>query len=244
MSRVDFLAVITARSGSKSILHKNLQKVSGRSLLEWTAAAISRTPGLEHSLISTDSNEYAKAVQSYGVLYPFQRPKEISSDKSVDADVFRHLSDWLISQKSLPSYFVHFRPTTPFREPKVLHEALEFFLNNSENYTAMRSVHEMSESAYKCFEINRGNQLVKVFSRESHIDSSNNPKEAFPRTFFPNGYIDVIKVDYFLDTGLLHGDNVLAFRTEPALEIDSTQELEFARLIAERNPNLHDRLFI
>ena len=54
----------------------------------------------------------------------------------------------------------------------------------------------------------------------------------------------MIKVDYFLDTGLLHGDNVLAFRTEPALEIDSMQELELARLIAERNPNLHDRLFI
>ena len=244
MSMNNFLGVITARSGSKSISHKNLQAIKGRNLLEWTSAAFEKSEKLEKAVVSTDSELYANFTRFFGVQVPFVRPAELATDESTDSEVFRHLCGWLTNQESLPQFMVHLRPTTPFRDPGIIDEAIKLFLDVHKNYSALRSVHKMSESAYKCFEVAEGNRLVRVFSREQSLDASNNPKDSFPSTFFPNGYIDIIKTEYFLDTGNFHGDAVYAFQTETALEIDSEHDLEIARIMAENNSKLYDKLFV
>lgn len=243
MCPINCLGVITARSGSKSIRHKNLQEIQGKNLLEWTASAISKSSIIEECIITTDSKIYANFAETYGIQVPFIRPQELSADTSTDAEVFAHLCSYLSLKRKLPKYLIHFRPTTPFRDPKVIDSSINCFLNNSSNVTSMRSVHQMSESAYKCFEMSDQGFLIQVFTKQSSLDSSNAPKETFPKTFFPNGYIDVIKTEHFLETGLLHGNAVLAQLTEVSVEIDSSQDLDFARLLVEKNPLIYDKVF-
>ena len=243
MYSINCLGVITARSGSKSIKHKNLQEIQGKNLLEWTASAISKSSIIEKCLITTDSQNYANYVEPFGVDIPFIRPREISNDKTTDAEVFGHLCEYLRTNRMLPKYLIHFRPTTPFRDPSIIDSSINHFLQSSADVTSMRSVHQMPESAYKCFEIDDTGLLIQVFTKHHSLDSSNNPKEAFPKTYFPNGYIDIIITEHFLETGLLHGDAVLAQNTEAVIEIDSAQDLELARVLAERNPLIYDKVF-
>jgi len=243
MDRV--LAVITARSGSKTIIDKNLQKIGDYSLLEWTAACISKCPIFYDSIISTDSPIYAEEVSKYNVGAPFLRPKEIAQDSSTDLEVFTHLVSWLEENSQVPEWIAHFRPTTPFRDPSFVNfEVSNFMLEpGNREWTALRSVHLMSESAYKFFELDQEQKLVSIFMRNPDLDQSNMPKETFPRTYLPNGYVDLINTEHFLSQRKLHGNRVKALITEPALEIDCKEDLVNANLLNSTNRQIMKLVF-
>jgi CMP-N,N'-diacetyllegionaminic acid synthase len=240
----EFLGVITARSGSKSIRDKNLQEISGKNLIEWSAGVLCKSKRIKKGIISTDSAHYATFAQNFGIGSPFIRPLELANDNSTDREVFQHLCNWLSERGQLPKYLVHLRPTTPIRDPQVIDFAIDTFLSFTTKITAMRSVQPMSESAYKCFEVNDEGKLISIFTKDTAIDASNNPKEGFPKTYLPNGYVDIIDTEHLQRTGRLHGDNVMAFFTENTPEIDSVYDLELARMMVEKNPNLHGRVFL
>lgn len=241
----EILALITARSGSKSITDKNLQKIGNKSLLEWTAACISKCSVFSKSIISTDSYRYVQEVTSFMIEAPFLRPEDLAQDSSTDTEVFSHLIDWLQKNSRIPKWIAHFRPTTPFRNPSFIDEQIATFMADSRNreWTAVRSVHLMSESAYKFFELDSNEQLVSIFTRESDLESSNLPKESFPKTYIPNGYIDLINTENFIRQGKLHGNKVKALITEPTLEIDTQLDLYNANLINSSNSRLMDLVF-
>lgn len=243
MDRV--LALITARSGSKSISDKNLQKIGDRSLLAWSASCISKCSVFYNSVISTDSPDYADEVKPYNIEAPFLRPKELAQDKSTDAEVFAHLISWLQVNSELPEWIAHFRPTTPFRNPTFIDAQVLNFLADSDRcqWTAARSVHQMTESAYKFFELQDELQLVSIFKRESSLDKSNFPKESFPKTYIPNGYIDLIRTSHFLKENKLHGNKVKAIITDPTIEIDSYHDLMDANIHNSANSHLMKLVF-
>ena len=79
------------------------------------------------------------------------RPLEISTDHSADFEFIHHALMWLSEYEEVQvrcSYEAHY----PFRNPELIDEAIRCFVNE-EGVTALRSVHVMSESAYKTFEI-------------------------------------------------------------------------------------------
>ena len=109
--------------------------------------------------------------------------------------------------------------------------------------TSMRSVHEMSESAYKSFEIGESGNLVSAFSMTNELDSANVGRQSFPKTYSPNGYIDLLYPDLILNSGLLHGNNVSPIITENTIEIDSEPELNMAQALISMNPEIFTRIF-
>lgn len=238
------LAVITARSGSKSIPNKNLQKIGDWSLLEWTAACLSKCSIFYKSIISTDCLAYSEAVSAYGIEVPFLRPSELANDTSKDIDVFLHLFEWLESNHEIPKWIAHFRPTTPFRDPKFIEKTIEKILAEQDinEWTSFRSVHTMSESAYKFFELRDNLQLVSIFQQNPNLEISNNPKELFPKTYVPNGYLDLISTEN-LRNSKIHGDRVRAIITEPTIEIDSPEDLINANQLNSINEKFRKALF-
>ncbi len=154
------IALIPARSGSKGVRNKNIRDLGGRSILEWSMAACFRSKLIEKTIVSTDSDDYATLARKFGAEAPFLRPAEISTDNSTDFEFIHHALTWLSENDKLPEYIVHIRPTTPFRNPELIDEAIRRFVNH-EGATALRSVHLMSESAYKTFEISESSYLKK-----------------------------------------------------------------------------------
>jgi CMP-N-acetylneuraminic acid synthetase len=193
--------------------------------------------------ISTDSIEYGEHVAKFGVKFPQLRPKEISGDSSTDCEVMIHALSWMQSQGSVPDYIAHLRPTTPLRDPVLLNDFIENFVADKSEWTSARSVHKMSESAYKCLEISPSGLLTQVFSKNSALDKANRPKEEFPDTYKPNGYIDLISTAHVLRTGLLHGNMVYPLQTHEVIEIDSAFELQIANALASQDQSLYLKVF-
>ena len=233
-------AVIPARCGSRGVPHKNIKMFGGRPLIAYSIAAARKSNLIDRIVVSTDSEEYAEIALKEGAEVPFLRPKEIAADLSKDIEFFKHLIDWIDSNDvHTPDCLVHLRPTTPLRDPAIIDEAIIRFSNN--NYTSLRSVHLMSQSAYKYVEMNK-NQLLQIFSKNSDIESSNQARQSFPMTYAPNGYVDIVRTQ-LIKKNILHGNNVCGFLTENVYDIDTAEDFNLIEYFLGKNPELTMRLF-
>jgi len=239
---VDVVAVIPARSGSKGVVDKNIKLLAGQPLIAYSIAAARLASSIDRIIVSTDSEEYADIALEYGAEVPFLRPDEISSDTSTDYDFVRHLLDWMKENEGYqPEYLVHLRPTTPLREPRYIDAAIEQ-MKQDDSATALRSVHEMSESAYKAFEIER-DYLKSIGSGSFDLEASNAPRQKFKKTYQPNGYIDIIKTTYIIENNKLHGDHVAAFVTPYVVEVDTSDDFDYLEYQVAKKPAIVKNLF-
>ena len=232
-------ALVTARGGSKGVIDKNIKVIANHSLLEWSIKASLKSKQISNVYLSTDSTKYAEIGKESGALVPFLRPTELANDTTVDLDVIKH---FLSQIPEIPDALVHIRPTTPLRDPLVLNKAIEAFFSKKHELTSLRSVHEMSESAYKSFEINNLGFLKTIGSIES-AEEANLPRQAFPKTYVANGYVDVLDPNYILKENKLHGDKILAFQTPVVTEVDSIEDLEYLEWQITKHPQLLKTVF-
>lgn len=240
---MEIISLIPARSGSKGVPNKNIRLLGGYTLLEWSIKASLLSNSISRTIVSTDSAEYQELAISKGAECPFLRPAEISIDSSLDIDFVNHALAALEQTGYRPDFIIHLRPTTPFRDPEVIESAISQ-IESGAIWTSIRSVHEMSESAYKSFEIEESGKLVAAFSKERNLERSNLGRQSFPKTFQANGYVDILSVSQILKTGEIHGDSVQAFVTEPTIEIDTAFDFEIAESINQRNQKIIERLFV
>lgn len=236
------VAMIPARAGSKGVPHKNIKPLGGRPLIEWSIKACLKSQLIDRVIVSTDSAEYAEMAIALGAEVPFLRPPEISADSSTDYDFIVHALDWLAANGGEPKYVVHIRPTTPYRNPALVDEAIKAF-RCEPKATALRSVHEMSESAYKTFEIAPAGQLKRLGSESTELDAANNVRQQFPTTYQANGYVDVLSSRFIRTNGLIHGDCVIPFITPTVIEVDTINDFFHLEFLLDRNRAFFDKLF-
>ena len=236
---MDVFALVTARSGSKGVPDKNLKQIGSHSLLEWSIKSALKSSEVTKVFLSTDSPEYAKLGESFGAIVPFLRPEELASDTAVDLDVIKH---FLTEIKESPDAIVHIRPTTPLRNPQVINDAVIKFMKLKNEITSLRSVHEMSESAYKTFEVS-DQGLLKPIASVADGDKANLPRQAFPKTYQANGYVDVLNPEFILKEHKLHGDKIFAFKTPVVTEVDTLTDLEYLNWEVQQNSELVKLVF-
>ena len=240
------IALIPARSGSKGVPDKNIRLLGGRPLLAWSIAAALRSPAVDRVIVSTDSESYGQLATEYGAEVPFLRPDVLAGDQSRDLEFIMHAIDWLADRGEEPDLVMHLRPTTPFRSPPELDAAVEMMLGGGplpgQPPTAVRSVHEMSTTAYKSMEIT-GGILRQVGAETTALDRANDPRQDFPVTYLANGYVDVLSTNFIRGSDLLHGDRVVPFVTGLALEVDVATDFDLLEYHLELNPELFDELF-
>lgn len=236
------VALIPARSGSKGVPHKNIRKLGEHSLIEWSIAACNEARTIDRVLVSTDSERYAEQARIMGAEVPFLRPAEISGDKATDYDFIKHALDWMAENGGEPDYIVHIRPTTPFRDPALIDEAVRLFINNPQA-TALRSVHPMPESAYKTFEIAEAGQLKRLASESTELDAANNARQQFPITYVANGYVDVLSTAFIRKASLIHGSHVLPFISPVVNEVDTEEDFALLEFELFNHPEFAERIF-
>jgi CMP-N,N'-diacetyllegionaminic acid synthase len=219
-------ALIPARIGSKSIKKKNLQKISGISILEHTIKTANSCKKVQRVFVSTDSKLIKKIAINKGAEVDGLRAENYSKDNSSDFEVFKDFFSKR-KNKSLPEYFVYLRPTTPLRDYKMIDRAITHF-KKLINYDSMVSVHEMSETAYKKFIIKK-NFLKPLFNKFS-LDDANKPRQNFIKTYSGNGYFDIVKTKNIFKKKYL-GDRCFPFVTEKVVDINNHFDLQFARYL-------------
>ena len=235
-------AVIPARSGSKGVPDKNIKLLAGKPLIAYSIRAAKKSTFINRIFVSTDSEKYADLAKEYGAEVPFLRPAELAGDISTDYEFVEHLLDWLKSNENYqPAYLVLLRPVTPLRDPVMIDLAIDDFINNPEA-TSLRSAHEMPETAYKSFEI-EGGYFKGVGSGSFELDALNEPRQKFPKTFTPNGYVDVLKTSFILKHGKINGNRVMPLITPRSYEVDMIEDFALLEWIIQKDNSYYKTLF-
>jgi len=136
------LWLITARSGSKSIPHKNIKMLGGLPLLAYRVKSARAIAGQEDVWISTDSQEYAGIAQSFGATVPFIRPEQLATDNAKSVDVVMHAMDRAEKVDKKYAAIGLLEPTSPFITAEQLYQAVKqlFADQEAENIVAVRKV--------------------------------------------------------------------------------------------------------
>jgi CMP-N,N'-diacetyllegionaminic acid synthase len=209
--------LILARGGSKGLPKKNIKTLLNKPLIGWVIESAKQTINIGEIYVSTDSDEISEISISYGAKI-IQRPKHLSTDNSIDRDAFLHGLDFIPPCEEI----VHLRATTPIIDSDVLDNAIRYYYTKKDYCSSMRSGHKMAESIYKYFKKDEI-YFTGIFDSEFHRLN----RQDAPQTFVPNGYIDIIKVETLRNTQSLHGNKILAYVTEPVIEIDSIEDFEY-----------------
>ena len=125
------LFLITARSGSKGIVNKNIKKLDGKPLLFYSIDIARNFTDDQYICVSTNSREIKKVVEDYGLEVPFLRPEILSEDTSNSFDVIKHAINYYENIGIKFNKIILLQPTSPLRKNKHIHESIiEFEKNN------------------------------------------------------------------------------------------------------------------
>ncbi len=227
------IAIIPARSGSKGVIDKNIALLGEHPLLAFSIIA-AQLAGVDRVILSTDSEEYAAIGRRYGAETPFIRPTAFSTDTSTDLDFMKHAMVALQEHDgTVPEFWVHLRPTTPLRDPRVINKAI-IEISERIDATSLRSAHVAIESPFKWF-LKDSHGYFEGLVPELTSADVNRPRQSFPPVYVPNGYVDVVRRSHVLDAGELHGNKMLVFETQHCVEVDSPSELDLIRLHLDRD---------
>ncbi len=216
-------ALIPARSGSKRIKAKNIQKLGEHPLLAFPILTAVASEKIDRVYLSSDSKEYLRIGAEYGAT-KITRPAAMASDIAGDAEVINHaFASNVMTPK--PSLIVYLRPTTPFRSVHVVDKAIDRMIELYDACDSMRSVEEIPESIDKLFWAGHG-ELTPI-STES-VDAAGDPNQQCRPVWKGNGYVDIVKPKYFQHAGKLWG-RCYPYLTPHTPEIDTPEELDFCR---------------
>ncbi len=225
MSRLEVLALIPARGGSKSVPRKNLLQVAGRPLIAYSIEHALCTTGITRTVVSTDDVEIASVSTELGAQVPFMRPARFASDTATDLDVFNHALCWFAEHEGyVPDLVVHLRPTGPVRRVELIERAIRLMLDN-ERADSLRSVSMAEQTPYKMWQI-EGAQLKPLLELPGFPEAHSMPRQKLPPVYWQNGYVDIVRPRTVLELGSMVGRTVLPFVIEaPICELDYPDQI-------------------
>lgn len=221
------LAIIPARSDSKSVPDKNIHMLAGKPLLAWSIEHALQSKLIDRTIVSTDSEPYARIARDFGAQTPFLRPPELARDDSTDLEVFLHALDWLKRHEGyVPDICVNLRPTYPVREPNLIDDVVQTLVDRPE-LDSVRTVTEVLHPPYKMWFRDDDGLLSPVVPTEI-AEASNLPRQLLPRTYLQNACIDAIRVIVITADKSMVGKRVFGYVMSHDFDIDTLPELRRA----------------
>jgi CMP-N,N'-diacetyllegionaminic acid synthase len=185
------LALILARGGSKRLPGKNIKILGDKPLIAWSIDFAQLHPEIDRTVVSTDDPEIAEVARRFGVDVPWLRPAELATDTATSADAVIHA---LLSESNAGrnyDFFVLLQPTTPFRDPVMLSDALK--LSQKSDGVPVVAVGQAKTHPYWTFKKNDNGEI------ERYIDNQVNDTRSqdLPPAYEITGSLYVVGVKHF-----------------------------------------------
>jgi CMP-N-acetylneuraminic acid synthetase len=225
------LTVIPARGGSKGIPRKNIVKIGGRPLIDYTIKPALQVNRINHVIVSTEDEEIASISRGLGVEVPFMRPNHLAVDQAQSAPV---VIDALYRMEEINNIkydaVLMLQPTSPLRTSKHIEKALDLFF--SQECDSVVSV--VSVGGTHPFRMKRlvDDRLV------NYIDQGfwdMRPRQELPPVYIRNGSIYLIERDVLINKGQMIGEKCLGMvmGDKESINIDTPLDLKLAELLLE-----------
>lgn len=206
------LAIIPARGGSKGIPKKNIIKVLGKPLIQYTIDAAIGSQYIDEIHVSTDDLNIVNTVNELGINISRLRPSELAQDKSktieVVIDVINYYKDLNINF----DYMVLLQPTQPLRKAFHIDEAIEKMIESDKD--SLVSVSLVDEHPILMRQITESGMLEPILQQSSTVR-----RQDFQPFYIVNGAIYINKIE-MLDLNTSLNDNLVPYIMDRQYHID------------------------
>jgi len=227
MSKNNIIAIIPARSGSKSIKNKNLKKINGKSLISLAIGVCKKISKINKIFVSTDSSEIAKEAMNNGVEVPFLRSKKNSQDNSSILETLIEIIQKLKKNRTFDyDTLLLIEPTSPLRTVENVNKAIQKFIKKG--YNALWTISEVNKDYHPL------KQLVVTKNKKINFYKKGGSKiyarQQLSSTFHRNGVCYLIKIKALLKYKSLMCRNTGYYLCNDInISIDTHEELEYAK---------------
>jgi len=220
------LALIPARGNSKGLPGKNIKRLGGKPLINWTIEAAKNSQYIDDTVLSSEDPEIINTARDAGCHVPFVRPSSLAQDNSSVIDVILHAIEHVASFDIL----VLLQPTSPFRNHLQINQALEAFIHSDAESCV--SVCKPHVSPYWMYKTDDNNYLTELLDSEY----SHQQRQALPTIYALNGALYIITREHFLQTRKLVGKSTIPFIMDSITSLDIDYALDFymAQTIVEK----------
>ena len=227
------VAIIAARSGSKSIKDKNLSIINGKTLLYWIIKKALNSKYLDKVYVSTDSLKYQKLSKKYGAYCPVLRPKKISGSNATEIDYILHSLEYMKKiGETTPDYIVRLQPTSPFQITSDIDNSIEKIVKNNKA-TSLQVISESSQNPIKALKISKNNYLSPYFLINSHNNIFNRQKVS--KAYYRSNII-ISKTKYIMKHKDQIGNRSLYYIISHyrSIDINDKFDLEVAKMLNKK----------
>mgnify|MGYP002544743653 CR=1 FL=1 len=231
---MEVLAIIPARSGSKSVKDKNIREINGKPMLAYSIEHGLKSEKINRVIVSTDSEKYAEIAKKYGAEVPFLRPEEYARDTSLDLEVFEHALKFLKEKEGyVPDIIVQLRPTYPIRKISDIDKMVEI-MEQDETIDSVRCIAPAKEIPYKMWLKGENGEIHPLMT--DIPECYNMPRQELPKVYYQNACIDVIRTRVITEEHSMSGKKIIGYEMNENFDIDTEEEfLKAAEWIREQN---------
>ncbi|MDD3172603.1 MAG: acylneuraminate cytidylyltransferase family protein [Herbinix sp.] len=223
---MNILAIIPARSGSKSVPHKNIRLINGKPMLSHSIEHAQKSKYINRIILSTDSEAYSAIGREYGAEVPFLRPEEYATDTALDIDVFQHCLTYLREQENYSAdIVVQLRPTYPIRDVEDIDAMIEILLKDT-TFDSVRSIAPAKEIPYKMWHKKEDGSIIPIM-KDIH-ECYNLPRQQLPKVYYQNACIDVVRGEVILNQHSMSGNKIYGYEMSKNYDIDTEEEFGIA----------------
>ncbi len=187
--KLNVVAVIPARGGSKGIPGKNIKLFHGVPLLAHSIRAARAVGAIDKVVVSTDDKGIAEVALNEQAAV-VMRPDEISGDFSSSEDALLHVLEELAKNEGYrPDILVFLQCTSPLTASQDIGGAIEQLIKEDAD-----SLFTATPFHYFLWEENERGEAVGI----NHDQSGRVMRQERKSQFMENGAVYVMKVDGFL----------------------------------------------
>ncbi|WP_226684806.1 acylneuraminate cytidylyltransferase family protein [Shewanella indica] len=216
-----FVALITARGGSKGLPRKNVLPVNGTPLIGLTINSAKESNFISEVFVSTEDTEIAKISSEYGAKI-IKRPDELATDTASSIDVVSHAIQWLEDDEISFTDMVLLQPTSPLRTSVHLDEALALYIENDALFVI--SVFEPAHTPVKSYIQAKDGTISGLYSDEAPYMR----RQDLPKAYQPNGAIYAFSVAEFKQINHFPRTNVYPYimSVDDSADIDTMEDVK------------------
>jgi len=227
--KLEVLALVPARGGSKSMPRKNLREVGGKPMVVHSIEHARQARAVTRVVLTTDDAEIADVGRKAGAEVPFMRPAESSRDLSTDYEFVRHALEWLRdNERYVPDLVVQLRPTTPVRDVRMIDRAVEA-LASRPDADSLRAVVSACFTPFKMWRLGGDGFLEALLALPGVDEPYNQPRQVLPEAYQQDGFLDITRPRTIFEQGSITGLKILPFFLDRvSIDIDYEDELSEA----------------
>lgn len=233
--KLNILAVIQARGGSKRIPLKNLVELGGKPLVAYPILLAKASKFINRIVLSTDHDKIMEAGRTYGAEIPFRRPPELSEDvpsELVTMHAVRHLQE---SEGYRSDIVVTLTPATPFTRTEHVDQGIQQLLDHDDwdSVTTVRPAQEHPE--WMLWRDEHSDQFVTVLGNP--LSEKYNVSQNLKPAYYLAGAFFITRTTSLMKNSCLYGNKFGAVMLgNESIDIDINEDLEKARrIIAQKS---------